>query len=73
MPRTILRAITRPPPPTLEDRIADLHSEIEALVEKAVDREVAQAPGVPRDVLRGHLIRDLCHCQAARKILSEQN
>jgi hypothetical protein len=38
---------------TIEERIAELHAEIDALVETHVDAIAAGAPGVPRGVLHG--------------------
>ena len=37
--------------PTIEERISILHEEIDALVEKHVDKIAAAAPGVPRGVV----------------------
>jgi hypothetical protein len=39
------------PEPSIEDRIRQLHAEIDALVAAHVDKIVARAPGVPRGML----------------------
>jgi hypothetical protein len=38
---------------TIEERIAELHEEIDKLVDEHVDAIAAGAPGVPRGVLHG--------------------
>ena len=41
----------KPPLPTLEERLASLQGEIDAVIAKLVDERAATCPGVPRGIV----------------------
>jgi hypothetical protein len=68
------RSMTDTKHPSLEGRIVALHDDIDALIARHVDAEAAEAPGVPKDVIRQMLVaraHGFCRCRAA-KLLQEQ-
>jgi hypothetical protein len=67
-----------PPPPielSLEERIADLHEEIEALIEARIDELAAQTPGVPKGCIRQAVFGRAggCLCAATRILREKEN
>ncbi|GLH77482.1 hypothetical protein SSBR45G_23900 [Bradyrhizobium sp. SSBR45G] len=51
--------------PTLEDRIDQIRTEIERVVEERVDAVAKESPGVPRGVIRNLLVAraPACACE----------
>lgn len=58
----------KPAEPTLEERLSVLHSEIDALVAKHVDKITKQSPGVPRSVIEHIIIKGACKCDALKLV-----
>jgi hypothetical protein len=56
---------------TLSD-IDALHAKIEGFIDQLVAEEKVQHPNQPVQVLRGILMRGLCPCAAARRILEQR-
>ena len=52
--------------PTLEDRIRDLRTEIDAVIDARVDAVAKDSPGVPRGVIRNLLIARTPACRCAQ-------
>jgi len=52
--------------PTLEERIKDLRTEIEAIIEARVDTVAETSPGVPRGVIRNLLTARAPACACAQ-------
>jgi hypothetical protein len=52
--------------PTLEERIKDLRTEIEAIIEARVDDVADASPGVPRGVIRNLLTARAPACACAQ-------
>jgi hypothetical protein len=56
---------------TLSD-IDALHAKIEAFIDQLVAEEKALCPNQPVQVIRAILMRGLCPCAAARRILEQR-
>jgi hypothetical protein len=54
------------PAPSIDDRIAVLRSEIDALVDAKVQAIAADCPGIPSGVLRNMLIGNNAGCQCSQ-------
>jgi hypothetical protein len=52
--------------PTLEERIKDIRTEIEAVIEDRVDAVARSSPGVPRGVIRNLLTARAPACACAQ-------
>jgi len=63
----------RPIRATLDERLDQIHSEIEALIEDRIALEAAENPGVPQVVLRQMFNSRFgaCHCAAYRAALRD--
>jgi hypothetical protein len=60
-----------PMAPPLADRIAELHGDIEALIESRINE--INAGGVPREVIKQMIVGGSgCPCRAATKILADR-
>jgi hypothetical protein len=61
-----------PPLPTLEERLASLQGEIDAVIAKLVDERAATCPGVPRGIVENIMIGRASGCKCeAYKIVSK--
>jgi hypothetical protein len=62
----LLKPKAAPPSRSLEDRIEEIHSEINAMIDARVEETAQQCPGVPRDMLRQLIVvratGGLCRC-----------
>jgi hypothetical protein len=64
--------------PTLQDRIAALHAEIDEIVARHVDAVAKESGSIPEGVIKqieGDAFgrAGFCHCKAARFLLAEGN
>ena len=60
------------PLPTLEERLASLQGEIDAVIAKLVDERAATCPGVPRGIVENIMIGRASGCKCeAYKIVSK--
>jgi hypothetical protein len=74
----------KPPPPDdvtdvvpaeqelTQGAIDRLHAKIEAFIDQLVAEEKARCPNQPVQVIRGIIMRGLCPCAAARRILEQR-
>ena len=59
------------PEPTLDERIKELHRDLEEYIEARIEME--HVAGVPDGVVRNMLLRSQCLCKAVRRLKQEES